>query len=80
MFPISSSTITLYARAFVNEVELRQAVVDPRSSLNVMPHSTFKVVGFLIDMVKNPNETPGFEGDAFLTLNFVNIDLVVEPI
>lgn len=69
----------LYITVPINDVALRQGLVDPRSSLNIMPPSTLDVVGVPREyMLEQSIEISGFRGDA--SVCYVNVDMTVRPI
>lgn len=68
----------LYAAAFVHDVEQRRTLIDPRSSLNIMPPSSLEVVGIpQVRVVKQLIEVSSFGGSESFTLGYINVDLTI---
>lgn len=71
----------LYVIANVNGVELRRAMLDPGSSINIISLSTLDAVGVPRDnIIRQPIEVSSFRGHKTYTFGFGNLDLVIASI
>lgn len=72
------STTDHYVTAHIRNVELRLAMLDPGSSLDIMPLSTLEAEGIPRDtFFKQPVEVSSFRGNASLAFGFPNLNLTV---
>lgn len=66
--------------SYVREVELRRALIDPRSLLNIMPLSTLEVVEITRDrIIEQLIKLLGSIDSASSTLSYMNLDLTIKP-
>lgn len=67
--------------ACIRDIELRCAMVDPGSSLNIMPLYTIEVVGIPRDRIfKQPVKVSGSKVMHHSVFGFINLDLNVGQI
>lgn len=76
----SFRNMLLYVIVYVHDVELRQALVDPGSSLIIIPLSPFEVVGIPRDrIVEWPIKLPGLRGMHHLSLAISTSTWILSP-
>lgn len=65
----------------MNGVELKRAMLDPGSSINIISLSTLDAVGVSREkIVRQPIEVSSFKGNKTSTIVFVSLDMTVGPI
>lgn len=71
----------LYITASVNGVDLKRAMLEPDSLINITSPSSLDVVGILREkMIRQPIEVSSFRGNKSFIVSLVNLDLTVGPI
>lgn len=75
-----TSIIVLIVTTGVKWVELKRAMIEKGSSLNIIPLSALDAVGIPRDKItKQLVEVSSFRGKSTYTMGFVNLDLNVGP-
>lgn len=70
----------LHVTASIYNIEQSHTLINPGSSLNIIPLSTLKAVRTLRDrIIRQHVEVSGFGGIASFTFGFINLDLTVGP-
>lgn len=71
----------LYVIEKVRDVELKRAVLNQGSSLNLISLSVLNAVSMpLENIMRQPIEVLGFGGSHMYAMRFVNLDQIVGPI
>ena len=71
----------LYLTSSINEVQVRRALVDTGSSLNLIPMNTLQATNISKRKIQGtPMEVTGFGGAAEYTMDHIQLTLKVDPI
>lgn len=66
--------------AYIYDVELRRALIDPSSSTDTMPLSTIEAIGTPEERnVEQLIDVSGFGGSTSFNIGYINLDLNIRP-
>lgn len=62
-------------------VDLKRAMLDPGSLMNIISLSVLDAIGLPLDIITmQPIQGPSFRGNRTYTMGFLNLDLTIGPI
>lgn len=76
----TSQALTIYAIASVNGVELKKAMLDSESSIDIITLVVLDAAGIPREKIKQPIEVSRFRSYKTFTIRFVNLDLTIGQI